>query len=375
MSLRIIELLTKLIKCPSVSPNDAGCQIIIMQYLIKLGFIVEPMIFNDTNNLWAWHGTGNTFVFVGHTDVVTIGDEHLWHNPPFNPTIHNGMIFGRGAVDMKGSIAAMLIAVEQFIIQHPNHEGRIAFLITSDEEGNGKNGTIKVIKKLIVRQEKFDYCLVGEPTSNKILGDTIKNGRRGSLNAKITLQGIQGHVAYPHLAQNPIHQAAILLNKLINTTWDHGNNFFPPTTVQITNIKAGGSSNNIIPHKCILKLNFRFNNEVTDVIIRNRVESLMQNYNLSYNINWQLLGKPFLTLPGKLMEAVINAISDYQGIIPNVENTGGTSDGRFIATLGVQVIELGLINSTIHKVNECVSINDLHLLSNIYQRIIEYLLI
>ncbi|MCR3755355.1 MAG: succinyl-diaminopimelate desuccinylase [Sodalis sp. Psp] len=376
VSCPVVRLAQQLIKQPSLSPDDAGCQAIIIDRLRTLEFTVEPMPFGDTQNFWAWRGKGRTLVFAGHTDVVPAGDAQSWDNPPFEPTLRDGMLYGRGAADMKGSLSAMVVAAERFVAQHPYHQGRLAFLITSDEEASAHNGTVKVMEILMARQERLDYCLVGEPSSRCQVGDIIKNGRRGSLTANLLIQGIQGHVAYPHLADNPVHHAMAALNKLIETQWDQGNDFFPPTTMQITNIYAGTSSNNVIPGKLRVQFNFRFNTEVTDKIIRQKVEELIQNHGLCYQINWCLSGQPFLTAHGELVEAVVRAVKHYQKITPRLETTGGTSDGRFIARQeGTQIVELGPVNNTIHKVNECVNTDDLRLLSCMYQSIMEYLIL
>ncbi|UDG79748.1 succinyl-diaminopimelate desuccinylase [Candidatus Steffania adelgidicola] len=371
----VLALAKQLIKCPSLSPEDAGCQVIIMARLEALGFTIEPMPFGDTLNFWAWRGEGRTLVFAGHTDVVPPGDIGCWDNPPFQPSLHNGMLYGRGAADMKGSLASMVIAAERFVSLHHHHQGRLAFLITSDEEANAQNGTVKVIELLIERQERLDYCLVGEPSSSAQLGDVIKNGRRGSLSAHLIVQGIQGHIAYPDLAENPVHGAMNALKELIDTRWDKGNDFFPPTTMQITNIHAGSGSNNISPGELLVQFNFRFNTELTDRIIRHRVETIIQKYELRYRIRWSLSGQPFLTESGALAEAAVRAVKQYQNIIPRLETTGGTSDGRFISRLSKQVVELGPVNTTIHKVNECVRVTDLQLLSRMYQRIMEQLIL
>ncbi|SNC59153.1 succinyl-diaminopimelate desuccinylase [Sodalis endosymbiont of Henestaris halophilus] len=371
----VLELAQQLIKCPSISPEDAGCQVIISARLKALGFVIEPMPFGDTLNVWAWHGQSCTLAFAGHTDVVPVGETQYWDNPPFEPTLRDGMLYGRGAADMKGSLAAMVIAAERFVVQYPDHPGRLAFLITSDEEAAAQNGTVKVVEKLRERKERIDYCLVGEPSSSRQVGDVIKNGRRGSLTAKLVVQGVQGHVAYPQLADNPVHNAMNALKELVETQWDDGNDFFPPTTMQIVNINAGIGSNNVIPGELQVQFNFRFSNKLSDVIIRQRVESIMQRHKLRYQLDWSLSGQPFLTASGKLLNAAVRAIEQYQKLTPRLETTGGTSDGRFIAGLGAEIVELGPVNATIHKINECVRAADLQLLSSIYQRIIEQLIL
>ncbi|BCQ36055.1 MULTISPECIES: succinyl-diaminopimelate desuccinylase [Erwiniaceae] len=370
----VIELTQQLIRRPSLSPDDAGCQAILIARLQALGFTIEPMNMGDTLNFWAWRGEGETLAFAGHTDVVPTGDANLWINPPFEPTIRDGMLFGRGAADMKGSLAAMTVAAERFVTAHPNHKGRLAFLITSDEEASGTHGTVKVVEALMARNERMDYCLVGEPSSTEVVGDVVKNGRRGSITANLTIHGVQGHVAYPHLADNPIHRAMPALNELVATEWDRGNEFFPPTSMQIANVQAGTGSNNVIPGDCFVQFNFRFSTELTDVLIQQKVQELLDRHQLRYSIEWTLSGQPFLTSRGKLVDAVVNAVEHYNEIKPQLLTTGGTSDGRFIARMGAQVVELGPVNATIHKINECVKAADLQLLSRMYQRIMEQLI-
>ncbi|AHF76287.1 Succinyl-diaminopimelate desuccinylase [Sodalis praecaptivus] len=375
MSCPVLELAQQLIKRPSLSPDDAGCQAIIAARLRALGFTIEPMPFGDTLNIWAWRGEGPTLAFAGHTDVVPTGETQHWDNPPFEPTLRDGLLYGRGAADMKGSLAAMVVAAERFVAQHPHHQGRLAFLITSDEEADARDGTVKVVEALMARQERLDYCLVGEPSSSRQVGDIIKNGRRGSLTANMVVEGVQGHVAYPHLAENPVHRAMGALKELVATRWDEGNEFFPPTTMQIANIHAGTGSNNVIPGELQVQFNFRFSTELSDATLRQRVEALMQQHGLRYRIDWSLSGQPFLTARGELVDAAVRAVEHYQELTPRLETTGGTSDGRFIARMGAQVVELGPVNATIHKVNECVSAADLQLLSRMYQRIMEQLVL
>ncbi|MCW1875346.1 succinyl-diaminopimelate desuccinylase [Erwinia sp. INIA-01] len=370
----VIELTQQLIRRPSLSPDDAGCQAILIARLEALGFTVEPMNFGDTLNFWAWRGQGETLAFAGHTDVVPTGDANRWINPPFEPTIRDGMLFGRGAADMKGSLAAMVVAAERFVAAHPQHKGRLAFLITSDEEASAANGTVKVVEALMARNERLDYCLVGEPSSTEVVGDVVKNGRRGSITANLTIHGVQGHVAYPHLADNPVHRAMPALNELVATEWDRGNEFFPPTSMQIANVQAGTGSNNVIPGDFFVQFNFRFSTELTDELIKQRVQELLDRHQLRYSIEWKLSGQPFLTSRGKLVDAVVNAVEHYNEIRPQLETTGGTSDGRFIARMGAQVVELGPVNASIHKINECVKAADLQLLSRMYQRIMEQLI-
>ncbi|WP_313684274.1 succinyl-diaminopimelate desuccinylase [Pantoea sp.] len=370
----VIELAQQLIRRPSLSPDDAGCQALLIARLEAIGFTVEPMHIEDTLNFWATRGQGETLAFAGHTDVVPPGDANRWINPPFEPTIRDGMLFGRGAADMKGSLAAMVVAAERFVAAHPNHKGRLAFLITSDEEASAANGTVKVVERLMARHERMDYCLVGEPSSTEVVGDVVKNGRRGSITANLTIHGVQGHVAYPHLADNPVHRAMPALNELVATEWDQGNEFFPPTSMQIANVQAGTGSNNVIPGEFFVQFNFRFSTELTDQMIRERVAALLDRYQLHYTLEWKLSGQPFLTSRGKLVDAVVNAVAHYNEIKPQLLTTGGTSDGRFIARMGAQVVELGPVNATIHKINECVKASDLQMLSRMYQRIMEQLI-
>lgn len=370
----VIELTQQLIRRPSLSPDDAGCQALLIARLEAIGFHVEPMNIGDTQNFWATRGQGETLAFAGHTDVVPAGDVSRWINPPFEPTIRDGMLFGRGAADMKGSLAAMVVAAERFVAANPYHKGRLAFLITSDEEASAANGTVKVVERLMARNERLDYCLVGEPSSTEVVGDVVKNGRRGSLTANLTIHGVQGHVAYPHLADNPVHRAMPALNELVATEWDNGNAFFPPTSMQIANLQAGTGSNNVIPGECFVQFNFRFSTELTDQAIRDQVEALLDRHQLRYTIEWKLSGQPFLTARGKLVDAVVKAVAHYNEIKPQLLTTGGTSDGRFIARMGAQVVELGPVNATIHKINECVKASDLQMLSRMYQRIMEQLI-
>ncbi|EPA9088914.1 succinyl-diaminopimelate desuccinylase [Serratia marcescens] len=373
MTCPVIELAQQLIKRPSLSPNDEGCQQLMIDRLQAIGFTVEAMDFEDTQNFWAWRGEGQTLAFAGHTDVVPTGDEKRWDNPPFEPAIRDGMLYGRGAADMKGSLAAMVVAAERFVAANPNHRGRLAFLITSDEEASATHGTVKVVEALMARNERLDYCLVGEPSSTERVGDVVKNGRRGSITANLHIRGVQGHVAYPHLADNPVHRAMPALNELVAIEWDRGNEFFPPTSMQIANVQAGTGSNNVIPGDLYVQFNFRFSTELTDAMIKQRVEELLERHQLNYSIEWRLSGQPFLTSRGALVDAVVNAVEHYSELTPQLLTTGGTSDGRFIAQMGAQVVELGPVNATIHKVNECVNAADLQLLSRMYQRIMEQL--
>lgn len=371
----VLHLAKDLIARPSVTPEDAGCQQMMADFLARLGFTIEPMVFHDTTNLWARRGTtGPLFCFAGHTDVVPTGPQEKWKFPPFTPTEHEGMLYGRGAADMKGSLAAMLVAVERFVSANPDHKGSIAFLITSDEEGPFINGTPKVVETLEARNEKITWCLVGEPSSTHTVGDMVKNGRRGSITGDLLVKGIQGHVAYPHLGRNPVHQAAPALAELSATEWDKGNAFFPPTSFQIPNISAGTGASNIIPGELKVQFNFRFSTELTDEEIKRRTHAILDKHGLEYELVWTLSGHPFLTPAGELVEATVAAIEEVADIMAELSTSGGTSDGRFIARTGAQVVELGPINATIHKINECVKIADLELLTNMYQRILKKLL-
>lgn len=370
------DLAIELISRPSITPNDAQCQPLIAERLQAIGFKIEPLRFGEVNNLWARRGdTAPLFVFAGHTDVVPTGPENHWQFPPFTPTLHEGLLYGRGAADMKGSLAAMVTACESFIAEHPQHNGSIALLLTSDEEGIAVDGTDKVIKHLQQKSQKIDWCLVGEPSSTERLGDVVKNGRRGSLAGQLTIHGIQGHVAYPHQADNPIHSFAPILQTLCETQWDQGNDFFPPTSFQITNINAGTGADNVIPGDMELLFNFRYSTEVTHTQLQEQITDLLDKHKLKYNLTWRHSGFPFITTPGALLTATQQAIYEVCGYHSTLSTAGGTSDGRFIAPTGAQVVELGPINSTIHKINECVSVADIDTLSNIYQRILEKLLL
>ena len=370
-----LDLALDLIGRESVTPNDAGCQAVMLKRLAAIGFDGEPLRFDDVDNFWARRGqSGPLFCFAGHTDVVPTGPLDRWQSHPFAPQIRDGMLYGRGAADMKGSLAAMVTATERFIARHPDHRGSIAFLITSDEEGPSINGTVKVVETLEARGEKIDWCLVGEPSSEHRLGDVVKNGRRGSLGARLIVKGIQGHVAYPHLARNPVHDVAPALAELAATEWDKGNEFFPHTTFQISNIHAGTGASNVIPGTCEVMFNFRYSTETTHEGLRERVETLLDRHGLDYTIDWNLSGLPFVTPRGELVQAAQQAISEVTGHATRLSTAGGTSDGRFIAPTGAQVLELGPLNATIHKVDECVSVDDLDRLSTMYERILERLL-
>ncbi len=373
-----LSLAQALIQRPSVTPDDAGCQKLIAERLRACGFSIEHLPFADVSNLWACHGqqgNGPLFVFLGHTDVVPTGPEEAWRYPPFTATIDDdGYLHGRGSADMKGSLAAIVTAMQRFATNHPNHHGRIALLITSDEEGPATDGTRKVVDWLSQRGEQIDWCLVGEPSSDAMAGDTVKNGRRGSLGGLLTIRGVQGHVAYPHLASNPIHAFAPVLSELSMRQWDQGNEFFPPTTFQISNIHGGTGASNVIPGELEILFNFRFSTENSAAALRQGVEDICQQAGLDFSIDWQLSGLPFLTAEGELLEATQKAIKAVTGIDTHLSTAGGTSDGRFIAPTGAQVIELGPVNATIHKVNEKVATRDLEQLTRIYEQIMTELL-
>nr|WP_290695836.1 succinyl-diaminopimelate desuccinylase [Halomonas sp. UBA3074] len=372
-----LTLAFELLSRPSVTPDDEGCQALMIERLQALGFTIEQLPFGDVKNFWAVRGHhGPVVAFAGHTDVVPSGPYINWQYPPFEPCIdEEGMLCGRGAADMKGSLASMLTAVERFVTKHPDHDGRIAFLITSDEEGPAVDGTRAVVEHLRERNERLDYCIVGEPSSTERLGDMIKNGRRGSLGATLHVKGVQGHVAYPHLARNPIHQAMPALDALVNEHWDAGNDFFPATSFQISNLRAGTGATNVIPGDVEVVFNFRFSTEVTADELKARTEAILAHHGLAYQIDWTLNGEPFLTAEGELVDAVIKGVEAVTGKRPALSTSGGTSDGRFIATLGAQVVELGPLNDTIHKVNERVRASDLDDLSRIYEATLQALLL
>ena len=373
--LDVIELACELISRTSVTPEDAGCQELIAEILSLSNFSHESMVFEDTTNLWSRRGnTEPVFCFAGHTDVVPPGNLEQWFTPPFEPTIHDGRLYGRGAADMKGSIAAMLVATTKFVKNHPNHKGSIAYLITSDEEGPFINGTTKVIDILEARNEKITYCIVGEPSSSNTIGDVIKNGRRGSISGKLTVKGKQGHVAYPEHVINPIHHAMAALAELSEMHWDNGNDYFPPTSFQISNINSGTGATNVVPGELTALFNLRYSTELNDDIIVERVTMVLNKHQLNYDIKWTFNGKPFITEPGIFLNSVSQAIVDSTGITPEISTSGGTSDGRFIAPTGAEVIELGPCNSTIHQVNECVTCDELITLVDIYYRSLEKVL-
>tara|TARA_R110002110_G_scaffold415561_2_gene650976 strand:+ start:209693 stop:210820 length:1128 start_codon:yes stop_codon:yes gene_type:complete len=373
---RTLQLCCDLIQRESVTPEDAGCQDLMMERLGAIGFECTPLPFGEVSNFWAERGAdGPILVFAGHTDVVPTGPLDKWHSPPFEPTLRDGLLYGRGAADMKGSLAAMIIACEDFVAAHPDHQGRIGFLITSDEEGPAADGTVRVIDYLQQQGKHIDWCLVGEPSSTNSLGDVVKNGRRGSLGAILTVKGVQGHIAYPHLADNPVHRALPALHALCSEHWDAGNEFFPPTSMQISNINGGTGATNVIPGAVEVQFNFRFSTEVTHQQLRQRTEQILDAHSLDYDLQWHLSGQPFLTAEGELVEATVAAITEHTGLTTQLSTAGGTSDGRFIAPTGAQVIELGPNNATIHKLNESVLADDLPRLAQIYRTIMQRLLL
>ena len=375
MSSATLTLLQTLITRPSVTPDDAGCQQILIERLSAIGFVCETLQFDDVTNLWARRGNASPLLaFAGHTDVVPTGPLDEWVSDPFKPEIRDGYLYGRGAADMKSGIAAMVTACERFIEAHPDHSGSIAFLITSDEEGPATDGTVKVIDTLEKRGEKIDWALVGEPSSTSTIGDVVKNGRRGSIGGTLTIKGIQGHVAYPQLADNPIHNCIPALNELCALAWDQGNDFFPPTSFQISNINAGTGATNVIPGQISILFNLRYSTELNHQAIISTIENILDKYQLDYTIAWEHSGLPFLTAEGDLVEAAQQSIKQNTGLDTELSTAGGTSDGRFIAPTGAQVLELGPVNATIHQINECVKVSDLDILSNVYQGILRRLL-
>lgn len=372
----ILDLACQLIEQPSITPDDKNCQEILIRRLQKLGFAIEKLPFGQVKNFWARHGTnGPLFVFVGHTDVVPPGPLEAWTSPPFKPEVRSGFLYGRGAADMKGSVAAMMVACENFIAAHPQHKGSIAWLITSDEEGASIDGTGKVVDVLIDRKQKVDWCLVGEASSDKILGDIIKIGRRGTLSGHLTIHGRQGHVAYPQLADNPIHKALPALAELVTTVWDEGNTYFQPTSLQISNIKAGTGAGNVIPGTMDLQFNLRYSPLVTAEDLQKRIEGIFNKHHLAHTLVWHHSGKPFLTTQGELVDACSKAIKAISNVEPQLSTIGGTSDGRFMAATGCQIVEVGPCNHTIHQINECVSVAELENLEKIYRQILENLLL
>ena len=372
---KTLDLAKDLISRQSNTPLDAGCQDLMISRLEPLGFNIERMRFGDVDNFYARRGTtGPLLVFAGHTDVVPTGPVDQWHTPPFEPTIKDGMLYGRGAADMKTSCAAFITAIEDFVAAHPNHAGSIGLLITSDEEGVAVDGTVKVVEALKARGEHFDYCIVGEPTSNKVVGDMIKNGRRGSLSGKLVVKGVQGHIAYPHLVKNPIHMVAPAIKDMVDTEWDKGNEYFPPTSWQISNMNGGTGATNVVPGEVEILFNFRFSTASTEQNLKERVYAILDKHNLTYDLNWEY-SPPYITPKGNLVEAISAAIEQSYGVTPELSTTGGTSDGRFIADICKQVIEFGPLNATIHKLNECVAVADIEPLKDTYRITLEKLLL
>ena len=371
-----LELAKSLISQASVTPDDNGCQSIMIERLKKIGFEIHPLKFGDVDNFWATRGnSGPIFAFAGHTDVVPAGNEDAWNTSPFEPTIKGDYLYGRGAADMKGGLASMVTATENFVQDNPDHNGTIAFLITSDEEGVAINGTVKVMDYLNENDTKIDYCLLGEPSSTSITGDVIKNGRRGSLNGVINVNGQQGHVAYPHLAKNPIHFIAPALNDLCLQEWDSGNEYFPATSFQISNFHSGGGVTNVVPGEAKVMFNFRYSTETTKEELMAKVHEILDNHNIDYTLDWHHSGNPFLTPVGDLVSACVGAIEETKDITPELSTSGGTSDGRFIAKEGTQVVELGPVNATIHQINESILVKDLEDLSSIYTKVLTRILV
>ena len=369
-----LELTKTLINLQSVTPDDAGCQALIAARLKKAGFVATSLRFEDVDNLWLSHGRGDpVFTFLGHTDVVPAGQLEEWQSDPFNAEIRHEYLYGRGAADMKGSVAAMVTALEDFVASNPDHPGTIGLLLTSDEEGDAVNGTVKVIDYLHQQNIDIKWCLVGEPSSHELIGDVIKNGRRGSLGAKLIVKGIQGHVAYPQLALNPIHLLAPALSELCNIEWDQGNEFYPPTSFQVSNINAGDGTVNVIPGFIEVLFNFRFSTEVTTEELMQKSEAVLNQQGLDFDVEWRTSGLPFLTTSGLLLDSVKESIHNVTGRMTEASTSGGTSDGRFIAPTGAEVVELGPVNASIHKVNECVRVADLETLKDIYKRILQNL--
>ena len=371
-----LQLAIDLLSRRSLTPEDAGCQELMIARLEKLGFKIERMRFGEVDNFWARRGTeGPLLVFAGHTDVVPTGPLDQWHSEPFTPSIRDGMLYARGAADMKTSCAAFITAIEDFIAAHPDHTGSIGLLITSDEEGIAVDGTVRVVEALQARGELIDYCIVGEPTSNKRVGDMIKNGRRGSLSGKLVAKGIQGHIAYPHLVKNPIHMVSPAIAELAKTVWDEGNEYFPPTSWQISNMNGGTGATNVVPGEVEILFNFRFSTASTVEGLKEKVHAILDKHDVTYDLEWELSGKPYLTPKGDLVEAISGAIEQAYGVIPELSTSGGTSDGRFIADICPQVIEFGPLNATIHKLNECVGVADIEPLKDTYRITLEKLLL
>ena len=372
----VIDLLCDLVRRPSVTPEDAGCQGVLAERLTRLGFKCETLQFNDVTNLWARRGTTSPVLcFAGHTDVVPPGNEDAWSSGPFEPTFIGDLIYGRGSADMKSGLAAMIIALEEFLAAHPDHDGSLAMLITSDEEGRARDGTLKVVEALQERDEHIDWCVLGEPSSEKDLGDIVRIGRRGSLSGMLTVLGIQGHVAYPQLSDNPIRRFAPVLAELHQIEWDKGNDYFPATSFQVVDVKAGIGAPNVTPGELSARFNFRYSTEWTHKTLQKKVESVFDAHNIDYELNWHLSGEPFLTKPGKLIDAVSAAVAAETGKAPQLSTGGGTSDGRFISPAGTDVVELGPVNASIHKIDEHVKAEDVVTLTRMYKRIMELMLL
>ncbi|MEM8683458.1 MAG: succinyl-diaminopimelate desuccinylase [Pseudomonadota bacterium] len=370
------DLLCELIRRPSVTPEDSGCQALMIERLERIGFTCETMQFGDTTNLWARRGTeAPVFCFAGHTDVVPPGDLERWNTDPFEPVFADGLLYGRGAADMKSGLAAMIVAVEEFVARHPDHPGSIALLITSDEEGPARDGTLKVVDALKERNEPIDWCVLGEPSSQDQLGDVIRVGRRGSLSGILTVNGVQGHVAYPQLSDNPVRRFAPVLDALHQVTWDDGNEYFPPTSFQVVEIRAGVGAPNVTPGSLHARFNFRYSTEWTHETLKARVHELFDAHDIDYELKWHLSGEPFLTQPGRLIDTVADVIRESTGIDTDRSTGGGTSDGRFISPAGVDVVELGPVNASIHKVNEHIALADIPVLTSMYGKILERMLL
>ena len=371
----VLSLLFDLMRRRSITPDDAGCQDLITSRLGQVGFDCETLVFGDVTNLWARRGTASPVLcFAGHTDVVPPGDTGDWKSDPFEPDIRGEHVYGRGSADMKSGLAAMLVAVERFLAEYPDHPGSIAFLITSDEEGRARDGTLKVMEALTGRGEQIDWCVIGEPSSHTELGDVVRIGRRGSLSGMLEVRGVQGHVAYPHLADNPIRRFAPILAELHGIVWDEGNEFFPPTSFQVVNIQSGVGAPNVTPAQLSARFNFRYSTEWDHHRLKERVHAILDAHEIDYELSWHLSGEPFLTEPGRLIDAVSQAVEEHTGRAPELSTGGGTSDGRFISPAGADVVELGPISASIHKVDEHVKMDDVGALTSMYQRILELLL-
>jgi succinyl-diaminopimelate desuccinylase len=372
----VIDLLCDLVRRPSVTPDDAGCQDLLAERLTALGFECETLQFNDVTNLWARRGIDSPVLcFAGHTDVVPPGAEDAWSTPPFEPTVRDGLMYGRGTADMKSGLAAMIVALEQFLGEHPGHAGSLALLITSDEEGRARDGTLRVMETLSSRGERIDWCVLGEPSSQRELGDIVRIGRRGSLSGILKIRGIQGHVAYPQLAKNPIRCFAPVLAELHEIEWDDGNEFFPPTSFQVVDLRAGIGAPNVTPGELSARFNFRYSTEWTHESLKEKVHAIFDAHDIDYELTWHLSGEPFLTEPGKLINAVHECVTETTGRVPELSTGGGTSDGRFISPAGTDVVELGPVNASIHKIDEHVRIADVIVLTTLYRQIMERLLL